>query len=84
MKCLTSGVTAVLKMKRAALILTLSAALAGAQFLYSDEEFYRYLENRQQMAIMEAQARQLAHEEQMRGMISENHKITCSASRGGN
>ena len=30
---------------------------------YSDDEFYRYLENRQRMAVLEAQARAWAREQ---------------------
>ena len=46
-----------------ALLLMASVGLAGAQVSHSDEEFYRYLENRQQMAIVEAQARAWAREQ---------------------
>jgi hypothetical protein len=46
-----------------ALLLMASVGLAGAQMFHSDEEFYRYLENRQQMALVEAQARAWAQQQ---------------------
>jgi hypothetical protein len=48
---------------KTALLLIASVGLAGAQTFYSDEEFYRYLENRQRMALVEAQARAWAQQQ---------------------
>ena len=42
-------------MKLTTLILTLSAGVASAQLFHSDEEFYRFLENRQHMATVQFQ-----------------------------
>ena len=50
-------------MKFVAALLIASAGLAGAQVFYSDEEFYRYLENRQKMALIELQAADYAREQ---------------------
>ena len=50
---------------KAALLLLASAALAGAQMFHSDEEFYRYLENRQRMALVEAQGRAWAQQQEL-------------------
>ena len=44
-------------------ILIASAGFVSAQLFYSDEDFYRYLENRQRMAIAEAQAQAWAREQ---------------------
>ena len=48
-------------MKCIALFL-MGVSLAGAQVFHSDDEFYQYLENRQSMAIAEAQAQAWALE----------------------
>jgi hypothetical protein len=50
-------------MTRVASILILSAGFSGAQIFYSEEEFYRYLENRQKMALVEVQAAEFAREQ---------------------
>jgi hypothetical protein len=50
---------------KAAQLLMASVGLAGAQMFHTDEEFYRYLENRQRMAFLEAQARAWAQEQEL-------------------
>jgi len=47
----------------AVLLQVLLVSAASAQVFYSDDEFYRYLENRQRMAVLEAQARAWAREQ---------------------
>jgi hypothetical protein len=37
--------------------LIVSAGFVSAQVFHSDDDFYRFLENRQRMAVIEAQAR---------------------------
>lgn len=50
-------------MRSLALSLFLGPTMALAQVFYTSEDFYRFLENRQRMALVELQARELAKEQ---------------------
>jgi hypothetical protein len=52
------------KLLALAFFILLSAAGAQAQVFYSSEEFYRYLENRQAMAVLELQVAAWAREQE--------------------